>query len=102
MDMNNIMRQAQEMQQRMSQVKNELASRTVTGSAGGGMVTVTVNGRNELLDIKVAKEVINPDDQEMLQDLILSAVNEGISKARDMAQVEMRKITGNINIPGIF
>lgn len=102
MDMNNIVRQAQEMQQRMSQVKNELASRTVTGSAGGGMVTVTVNGRNELLDIKVAKEVINPDDQEMLQDLILSAVNEGISKARDMAQVEMRKITGNINIPGIF
>jgi len=102
MDMNNIMRQAQEMQQRMSQVKNELASRTVTGSAGGGMVTVTVNGRNELLDIKVAKEVINPDDQEMLQDLILSAVNEGISKAKDMAQVEMRKITGNINIPGIF
>jgi len=102
MDMNTIMRQAQQMQERLSQVKNELAAKTVTGSAGGGTVIVTVNGRNELLDISIAREVINPDDQEMLQDLVISAVNEGMSKARDMAQVEMRKITGGINIPGIF
>ena len=102
MDMNEIMKQAQEMQQRMSQVQNELAGRTVTASVGGGMVAVTINGKNELLSVQIDKEVINPEDQEMLQDLIVSAVNEGIKKAQDMAQAEMRKITGGMNIPGIF
>jgi DNA-binding YbaB/EbfC family protein len=102
MDMSEIMRRAQEMQQRMSQVQNELAARTVTASVGGGMVSVTLNGKNELQSIQIDKEVINPDDQAMLQDLIVSAVNEGIRKAQDMAQGEMRKITGGINIPGIF
>ncbi|UCD66087.1 MAG: YbaB/EbfC family nucleoid-associated protein [Deltaproteobacteria bacterium] len=102
MDMNEIMKQAQQMQQRMSQVQNELAGRTVTASVGGGMVEVTVNGKNELLSVQIDKEVINPEDQEMLQDLIVSAVNEGIKKAQDMAQAEMRKITGGMSIPGIF
>jgi DNA-binding YbaB/EbfC family protein len=102
MDMSEIMRQAQQMQQRMSQVQNDLAGRTVTASVGGGMVSVTLNGKNELLSVHIDKEVINPADQAMLQDLILSAVNEGIKKAQDMAQEEMRKITGGINIPGIF
>ena len=102
MDMNEIMRKAQEMQQTLSRVQNELAERRVTASVGGGMVTVTLNGRNELLSINIDKEVINPDDQSMLQDLIVSAVNEGIRKAQDMAQAEMRKVAGNINIPGIF
>jgi len=102
MDMGEIMRQAQQMQQRLSQVQNELANRTVDASVGGGMVSVTVNGRNELLSIQIDKEVINPEDQAMLQDLIVSAVNEGIKKAQDMAQAEMRKLTGGINIPGIF
>jgi len=102
MDMNEIMRQAQHMQQKMSQLQNELADRTVTASVGGGMVSVTVNGRNELLSVEIDKEVINPDDRAMLQDLIVSAVNEGIKKAQDMAQAEMRKLTGGINIPGIF
>ena len=86
----------------MSQVQNDLAGRTVTASVGGGMVSVTLNGKNELLSVHIDKEVINPADQAMLQDLILSAVNEGIKKAQDMAQEEMRKITGGINIPGIF
>ena len=102
MDMSKIMRQAQEMQQKLSQVQNELAARTVTVSVGGGMVSATVNGKNELQSIKIDKEVINPEDQSMLQDLIVSAVNEGIRKAQDMAQAEMRKITGGMNIPGIF
>ncbi|MDX1775354.1 MAG: YbaB/EbfC family nucleoid-associated protein [Desulfobulbales bacterium] len=102
MDMNDIMKQAQQMQQKLSQVQNELAARTVTASVGGGMVSVTVNGKNELLAINIDKEVINPEDQTMLQDLIVSAVNEGIRKAQDMAQSEMRKITGGMNIPGIF
>ena len=102
MDMNEIMKKAQEMQQRMSQVQNELADKTVTASVGGGMVSVTVNGRNELLSIEIDSEVINPEDREMLQDLIVSAINEGIRKAQDMAGKEMRKLTGGINIPGLF
>ena len=102
MDMSEIMRQAQQMQQKMSQVQNELAARTITASAGGGVVEVTLNGKNELQSIQIEKEVINPDDQAMLQDLIVSAVNEGIRKAQDMAKAEMSKITGGINIPGIF
>ena len=102
MNMNEIMKQAQEMQQKLSRVQNELADKSVTASVGGGMVSVTVSGRNELLSIDIDKEVINPEDQTMLQDLIVSAVNEGIKKAQDMAQAEMRKLTGGINIPGIF
>ena len=102
MDMNEIMRQAQQMQQRMRQVQDELASRTVTASAGGGMVSATLNGKNELLSIQIDEEVIKPEDRAMLQDLIISAVNEGIRKSRDMAEAEMRRITGGINIPGIF
>ena len=102
MDMNEIMRKAQQMQQKLSEVQNDLAGKSVTASVGGGMVSVTVNGKNELLSIQIDKEVINPEDQLMLQDLIVSAVNEGIKKAQDMAQAEMRKITGGINIPGIL
>jgi len=102
MDMSEIMRQAQDFQQKMSQVQNELADRIVTVSVGGGMVSVTVNGKNELISIQIEKEVINPEDQSMLQDLIVSAVNEGIKKAQDMAQTEMQKITGGMKIPGMF
>jgi DNA-binding YbaB/EbfC family protein len=102
MDMSEIMRQAQDFQQRLSQVQNELAGKIVTASVGGGMVSVTVNGKNELLSIQIDKEVISPDDQSMLQDLIVSAVNEGIKKAQDMAQTEMKKLTGGMSIPGMF
>jgi len=102
MDMSEIMRQAQDFQQRLSQVQNELAKRFVTASVGGGMVSVIVNGKNELMSIQIEKEVINPEDQTMLQDLIVSAVNEGIKKAQDMAQTEMKKLTGGISIPGMF
>ena len=102
MDMSEIMRQAQDFQQRLSQVQNELAGKIVTASVGGGMVSVTVNGKNELLSIQIDKEVISPEVQSMLQDLIVSAVNEGIKKAQDMAQTEMKKLTGGISIPGMF
>ena len=100
--MSEIMRQAQDFQQRLSQVQDELAGRFVTASVGGGMVSVTINGKNELMSIQIDKEVINPEDQSMLQDLIVSAVNEGIKKAQDMSQTEMKKLTGGINIPGMF
>ena len=102
MDMSEIMRQAQDFQQRLSQVQNELAGKIVTASVGGGMVSVTVNGKNELISIQIDKEVISPEDQSMLQDLIVSAVNEGIKKAQDMAQTEMKKLTGGISRPGMF
>jgi DNA-binding YbaB/EbfC family protein len=102
MDMNAIMRQAQEMQQKMSQVQEELAKKTVDATVGGGMVTATVSGKSELLAIKIEKEVINPEDQAMLEDLVVSAVNEALRKAQDMSQSEMRKLTGGMNIPGLF
>jgi len=96
-----IMKQAQKMQQKMMEVQEELASKTVEASAGGGMVTAVVNGKNELVSLKIEKEVVDPEDIEMLQDLIAAAVNEGIRKAQDMAQEEMAKITGGLNIPGL-
>jgi DNA-binding YbaB/EbfC family protein len=102
MDMSEIMRQAQQMRQKMSQVQNELAGRTVSASVGGGMVSVTVNGRNELLSIRIDREVIKPEEQGMLEDLVVSAVNEGLRKSQEMARKEMGKLTGGINIPGLF
>ena len=98
----NIMKQAKKMQERMAQLQDELASKTVDATAGGGMVSVTVNGKFELLSIKIEKEVVNPEDVEMLQDLVVAAVNEGIRKAQEMAASEMGKITGGLQIPGLM
>jgi len=98
----NIMKQAKQMQERMVQLQEELTLKTVETTAGGGMVSVTVNGKFELLSLKIEKEVVNPDDVEMLQDLILAAVNEGIRKAQEMAASEMGKITGGMQIPGLM
>lgn len=89
------------MQAKMARLQEELAQRTVEASAGGGMVTAVVNGRNELISIKIERDVVNPDDVEMLQDLIVAAVNEGVRKAQEMATAEMSKITGGLNIPGL-
>lgn len=97
----NIMKQAKKLQERMASLQNELALKTVEASAGGGMVSVLVNGKHELVSLKIEKEVVNADDVEMLQDLILAAVNEGMRKAQEMATAEMAKITGGINIPGL-
>ena len=98
----NIMKQAKKMQERMVQLQEELAAKTVAATAGGGMVSVAVNGKFELLSLKIEKEVVNPDDVEMLQDLIMAAVNEGIRKAQEMAAAEMGKITGGMQIPGLM
>ena len=96
-----IMKQAKKLQERMAQLQEELALKTVEASAGGGMVSVLVNGRHELVSLKIEKEVVNPEDLDMLQDLIIAAVNEGVRKAQEMAAAEMSKITGGLSIPGI-
>ncbi|MCX5840975.1 MAG: YbaB/EbfC family nucleoid-associated protein [Deltaproteobacteria bacterium] len=97
----NIMKQAKKLQERMAQLQDELALKTVEASAGGGMVSVLVNGRHELVSLKIEKEVVNPEDLDMLQDLIIAAVNEGVRKAQEMATAEMAKITGGLSIPGL-
>jgi hypothetical protein len=96
------MKQAKKMQEKMVQLQEELATKTVEATAGGGMVSVAVNGKFEILSLKIEKEVVNPDDVEMLQDLVIAAVNEGIRKAQEMASSEMGKITGGMQIPGLM
>lgn len=98
----NIMRQAQQLQAKMMKVQEEMASRTVEATAGGGMVTVVANGKHELVSIKIDKEVVNPEDVEMLQDLILAAANEALKKAQDMVAEEMKKLTGGMHFPGLM
>ncbi len=98
----NIMKQAQQMQQKMARMQEELQSREVEASAGGGMVTATVNGAQRLVALKMEPSVVDPEDVEMLQDLVLAAVNEAIKKSQAMAEEEMSKITGGMNIPGLF
>jgi DNA-binding YbaB/EbfC family protein len=95
------MKQAKKMQERMGQLQKELETKTVEADAGGGMVRVVVNGKYEIVSLKIEKEVVNPEDIEMLQDLIVAVVNEGIRKAQEMASSEMSKITGGLNIPGL-
>jgi DNA-binding YbaB/EbfC family protein len=99
--MGNLLKQAQEMQSRMAKIQEELAQKTVDGSAGGGMVRVTVNGQLALTAIKIDPTVINSEEKEMLEDLIMAAINDGMRKARDMASSEMSKITGGLKIPGL-
>jgi hypothetical protein len=96
------MKQAKKIQEKMASMQAELESRTVEATAGGGMVTVVLNGKFEILSLKIDKEVVNPEDVDMLQDLIIAAVNEGIRKAQEMASAEMAKITGGFNIPGMM
>ncbi|MCX5844659.1 MAG: YbaB/EbfC family nucleoid-associated protein [Deltaproteobacteria bacterium] len=98
----NIMKQAKKIQEKIASMQAELESRTVEATAGGGMVTVVVNGKFEILSMKIEREVVNPEDIDMMQDLIMAAVNEGIRKAQEMASAEMSKITGGFNIPGLM
>lgn len=102
MNMGELMKQAQQFQQQLSKIQEELGTKTVTGSAGGGMVTVTFNGRSELVDLVIEPEVVSPGDVRMLQDLIRSAVNDGLVKAKQLGQGELGKLTGGMNIPGLF
>lgn len=96
-----IMKQAQKMQQELLRIQEELATKTVEATSGGGMVTVVVSGRMELTSIKIEKDVVDPEDIDMLQDLVLAAVNEGIAKAQEMTKNEMAKVTGGLPIPGL-
>ncbi|RLB41969.1 MAG: YbaB/EbfC family nucleoid-associated protein [Deltaproteobacteria bacterium] len=100
-NMGNILKQAQQFQARMARLQEELADKTVEASAGGGMVTVVVNGRQELVSVKIDPEVVDPQDTEMLQDLILAAVNEGLARAKEMVNEEMGKLTKSLNLPNI-
>ena len=97
----NIMKQAQQMQRRMAELQEELENKKVEASAGGGMVTAVVSGKQQLLDLKIEPAVVDPEDVEMLQDLITAAVNEAIKQSQQMAQEEMAKVTGGLNIPGL-
>ncbi|HEU5360824.1 MAG TPA: YbaB/EbfC family nucleoid-associated protein [Candidatus Deferrimicrobiaceae bacterium] len=101
-DMQGILRQAQQMQERLARLQEELAGKTVEASAGGGMVTVVVNGRQEVVSVRIEKEVVSPDDVELLQDLVTGAVNEAIARSRKMMAEEMAKVTGGMNLPGLF
>jgi len=98
----NIMKQAQMMQQKMARMQEELAQREVEASAGGGMVTAKVNGKQQLLSLTIDRTVVDPEDVDMLQDLVVAAVNEALGKSQQMAQEEMGKITGGLNLPGLF
>jgi DNA-binding YbaB/EbfC family protein len=96
------MKQAQKLQSKMAEMQEELGRRTVSAQAGGGMVEATVNGRQELVSLRIDPEVANPDDIEMLQDLITAAINEALNRSRDMVAQEMSKLTGGMQIPGLF
>lgn len=98
----NLMKQARLMQERMAQLQAEMGKRTVEASAGGGMVKAVANGNGELVAIKVDKEVVDPEEVEILEDLVTAAVNEAVKKGRELMGEELRKITGGLPIPGIF
>lgn len=100
--LNDLMKQAQLLQERLSKLQEEAAKKTVEATAGGGMVTVVANGKQEIISIKIDPEVVNPKDVEMLQDLILAAVNEARRKAQELLTEEMKGLTGGFQIPGLF
>jgi DNA-binding YbaB/EbfC family protein len=96
-----MMKEAQRLQQQMAALQEEIGKRKVDATAGGGMVTVEANGKQELLSIKIDPEVINRDDAQMLEDLVLAACNEALRKSRDLVQQELGKLTGGLKIPGL-
>jgi nucleoid-associated protein EbfC len=100
-DLGNLMKMAQDMQSRVAEAQEELARKTCEASAGGGMVTVTMNGSSEIVAITIDPEVVDPKDVAMLQDLIVAAVNQAITKVKEMTRAEMSKLTGGLNIPGM-
>jgi DNA-binding YbaB/EbfC family protein len=101
-NMNKLMKQVQKMQQDMTKLQEELNEKTVEASAGGGVVKAVANGKKQLVSIEINPEVVDPDDVEMLQDLVMAAVNEALQKAEDMMTEEMGKLTGGLNLPGLF
>lgn len=101
-NMNSIVRQAQKMQNQISKIQDEFGSKKVEASTGGGMVTAVVNGNQELLGLKINKEVVDPEDVALLEDMIVGAVNQAMQQAGDMLNSEIEKVTGGFNIPGMF
>ena len=100
--MGNMMKQAQKLQSKMLRLQDELAEKTVETTAGGGMIKVVANGRQQVVSISIDKEVVDPEDVEMLQDLVLAAVNDALTKAQEMVSGEMSKLTGGFNLPGML
>ena len=100
-NMNSMMKQAQNLQKKMMKTQAELATKTIEASSGGGMVTVVANGAQKIESIIMEKEVVDPEDVEMLQDLVLAAVNDALVKSQEMVSEEMGKLTGGLNIPGL-
>jgi len=101
-NMGNLLKKAQQLQEKMAKLQEELGEKTVETSAGGGMVTVLANGKQEIISIKIDPEVVDTDDIEMLEDLILAAVNDALYQAKQMVSEEMTKLTGGVKIPGMM
>jgi len=101
-DIGKLLKQAQQMQEKMAEMQQRLAEKTVESSAGGGMVKVTMSGRHEVISLKIDPEVVDPADVEMLEDLVIAAVNEARSQIDEMIKVEMSSLTGGISMPGLF
>ncbi len=101
-NMGKMMKQVQKMQADMAKLQEELGQRTIEASSGGGMVKVTANGKQEIMSIQINPEAVDPEDVEMLQDMIMAAVNEALRQSQEMVAREMSKITGGMNIPGLF
>lgn len=101
-NMNQMLKQAQKLQAEMAKAQEELKTRTVEASAGGGAVQVVVNGKNEIVELKIKPEAVDPEDVEMLEDLVKAAVNEGLRKIEELTSSEMSKLTSGLRIPGLF
>jgi len=101
MNMGKMMKQVKQMQKKVEKIQDELAEEEVEGTAGGGVVRVKANGKQEILDISIDPEVVDADDVEMLEDLILAAVNDAVNNAQELANEQMNDITGGMNIPGL-
>lgn len=97
----NLMKEAQRLQQQMQEIQDQVAQKKVQATAGGGMVMVEANGRQEIVSIKIDPEVINKDDAQMLEDLVMAACNEALRKSRELVQQELGKLTGGLKIPGL-
>ncbi len=102
MDMKFLMKQAQVMQKKMEEMKEELAQKEFRVSSGGGIIEIVINGQQEIKEIKIEPDVIDANEKEMLEDLILAAVNESIRQSKELAAQEMSKLTGGMNVPGLF
>ncbi len=100
--MNNLLRQAQQMQAKMTTLQKELEQRELDVSTGGGMVKIKINGKQQILDFKLNPECVDPNDVEMLEELIKTGINQAVSESQEMVSSAMSKITGGINIPGLF